>query len=413
MPAAPITIKLRCTSWGQLQSIYQRDLTRGGLFLKSSKPPPVGSEMRIDLTLPSDSLIVLRGRIAEHVPPGGLDGRGPGIDVALETIPQSAMWLIEQALESHAKDVAAKAAKAPKAAPAAPVSAAAPEDAAVEAGRDIADAEDELIDALEQEFQSLRRLNPFQVLGIGYDTTDEQVRASFGELTRRYHPDRFARYQSQEARRYASEIFILVRDAYRRLGNAKARERTLEQIKHKQAGAASRGTRPAAAAPARPTGQPRPASPAPAPAPPAAPPPAARPALSGSELFGNDPAPAPAAVVGAREVEIAADRRATGTRTYSDAEALLDAGEVEQALTVYRAGARTDPGDRAARAGVELCEGLRALAARDRLEAAQRFEAVLELDPTNERAARELADMRRVATAERKGLLARLLGKGG
>ena len=72
--------------------------------------------------------------------------------------------------------------------------------------------------------------------------------------------------------------------------------------------------------------------------------------------------------------------------------------------------ART-PGDRQARAGIELSEGLRALAQRDRLEAAQRFESVLEIDPTNERAARELADMRRLATNERKGLLSRLMGK--
>ena len=45
------------------------------------------------------------------------------------------------------------------------------------------------------------------------------------------------------------------------------------------------------------------------------------------------------------------------------------------------------------------------------LEAAQRFESALEIDPSNERAARELADMRRQATNERKGLLSRLMGK--
>ena len=58
-----------------------------------------------------------------------------------------------------------------------------------------------------------------------------------------------------------------------------------------------------------------------------------------------------------------------------------------------------------------MTEGLLALAQRDRLEAAQRFEAALELDPSNERAARELAEMRRQATNERKGLLSRLMGK--
>ena len=73
--------------------------------------------------------------------------------------------------------------------------------------------------------------------------------------------------------------------------------------------------------------------------------------------------------------------------------------------------AKRQPQDRTYRAGIELCEGLQALAQRDRLEAAQRFEAALELDPSNERAARELADMRRQATNERKGLLSRLMGK--
>ncbi len=90
---------------------------------------------------------------------------------------------------------------------------------------------------------------------------------------------------------------------------------------------------------------------------------------------------------------------------------MIDAGEYDNAISAYQLAARKDPSNRDARAGVELVEGLRALAMRDRLEAAQRFEAVLELDPANERAARELAEMRRSATNERKGLLSRLLGK--
>ena len=75
--------------------------------------------------------------------------------------------------------------------------------------------------------------------------------------------------------------------------------------------------------------------------------------------------------------------------------------------------AKKNPQDRTARAGIELVEGYKALQARDRLEAAQRFEAALEIDPSNERAARELADMRRQATNERKGLLSRLMKKEG
>jgi hypothetical protein len=92
-------------------------------------------------------------------------------------------------------------------------------------------------------------------------------------------------------------------------------------------------------------------------------------------------------------------------------EELLDRGRLDEALAGYRLMTKRHASDRNVRAGIELCEGLLALGARDRLEAAQRFETALEIDPSNERAARELAEMRRLATNERKGLLSRLMGK--
>jgi hypothetical protein len=101
----------------------------------------------------------------------------------------------------------------------------------------------------------------------------------------------------------------------------------------------------------------------------------------------------------------------TDNSDHNALEELLDAGKFDEALAGYKVMAKKQPSDRNFRAGIELCEGLRSLAARDRLEAAQRFEAALEIDPSNERAARELADMRRQATNERKGLLTRLMGK--
>jgi hypothetical protein len=102
---------------------------------------------------------------------------------------------------------------------------------------------------------------------------------------------------------------------------------------------------------------------------------------------------------------------ATESAELAALEDLIDQGRLDEALAGYRLIGKRQAGDRNVRAGVELCEGLLALAARDRLEAAQRFETVLEIDPSNERAARELAEMRRQATNERKGLLSRLMGK--
>ena len=152
MSQGPINIKLQCRSWQQLQNIYRRDLSRHAIFLKSSNPPPVGTSVRIDLTLPTESMIVLNGTIVEHVPAGGLGGRGPGIDIKLATLPQSALWLIETALASAQKQAGVT-----------PATAASGGDAGVDDGQDVLKAEDELTGALTAELAALRRLNPFRV----------------------------------------------------------------------------------------------------------------------------------------------------------------------------------------------------------------------------------------------------------
>ena len=56
---ATLRIKLRCSSWQQLATIYRRDLARSIMFLKASSPPPVGTEVHIDLEMPSGTMIEL------------------------------------------------------------------------------------------------------------------------------------------------------------------------------------------------------------------------------------------------------------------------------------------------------------------------------------------------------------------
>lgn len=439
MAGAAFSIKLRCASWQQLATIYKRDLSRGTMFLKASTQPPLGTIVRIDLELPSATVIELSGTIHEHV----VDAqRGTGVNLKLEPLPTKSVWMIESALAAENKVRAATSAEHSQVAPA-PVRA-----STINDGEDVAAAELELIHALEAEVESLRKLNPFLVLGVGYETSDADVRAAFGELTKRYHPDRFARYQSVKLRQIAAEIFILIRDAYRRLADEKSRQQVVATL----------GTR----APARPQTPPRgmtaaiPPTPSPprkvpdirVPTPPVTPPkvstldiptkqnPHDAPTnqsvksveLAGTELAKSDlalpvesahttRAPQATPPMGSAVTDKLAPRRSgapTGASDVNDAanfDAMLDEGKFDEALAGYRAMQKRLPQDKAVRAGIELCEGMRALAARDRMEAAQRFEAALELDPSNERAARELAEMRRHATNERKGLLSRLMGK--
>jgi len=427
--AGPLSIKLRCTSWQQLATIYRRDLSRGSMFLKASSQPEIGTAVRIDLELPSATVIELAGKIAQHV----VDAqRGTGVELALEPLPTKTIWLIESALAAENT-----------------VRGGAPRDASAQAaevladGGEVAQAEDELIAALEAEAESLKRLNPFLVLALGYEASDGDVRGAFGELTKRYHPDRFARYQSSRLRQLAAEIFILIRDAYRKLADETARSQVRAQLGIKQPRAKTpppvRPTGPMpriivvppkeppkeaakeapketkAEEPPRPTQYDAPTNPSGKSA-----------AIASTQLARPEEllavASAPAHVVDRKSGPVRRPQAATAVMPAqpmpvaagedgNNLDALVDQGKLDEAIAGYRAAAKKNPQDRSARAGIELVEGMRALAARDRLEAAQRFEAALEIDPSNERAARELADMRRQATNERKGLLSRLMGK--
>jgi tetratricopeptide (TPR) repeat protein len=423
--AGPLGIKLRCASWQQLATIYRRDLSRGTMFLKTSSQPPLGTAVRIDLELPSATVIELNGVIDQHV----VDPqRGTGVELKLEPLPTKTVWLIESALSAETAVRAQTASGAPA-------------EPAVEAtsGEGQAEAEDQLIIALEAEAESLKRLNPFLVLGVGYESSDGDVRGAFGELTKRYHPDRFARYQSTRLRQLAAEIFILIRDAYRKLSDEASRAQVRQQL----------GVKPSRAKTPPPIPRPAgnmttgavPVVRVPAPTPPAgnAIPDPPRPTQYDAPTNPSDKSAAIASTQLARPEDQpggvpsahVVDRKSGPVRRPQPATALMpsqqvpiasgddgasydtlvDQGKLDEALAGYRAAAKRNANDRGARAGIELVEGLRALAARDRLEAAQRFEAALEIDPSNERAARELADMRRQATNERKGLLSRLMGK--
>jgi hypothetical protein len=455
MVGAALSIKLRCASWQQLATIYRRDLSKGTMFLKASNQPPIGTLVRIDLELPSATVIELSGVIVQHVTD---PQRGTGVDLKLEPLPTKSVWLIESALaaENKVRAQTGTGSNPVVTSSTGPV-------AAIAEGEDIAAAENDLIRALAAEADSLRKLNPFLVLGVGYETTDSDVRAAFGELTKRYHPDRFARYQSERLRQIAAEIFILIRDAYRKLADEGGRTQAVAAIGKQASNRAPSQPRSATPPMGRPTtggvAKVPPAPPAKAIEPPTKPGPHDAPTnpskataeLAHTELARADqlaavPAAAPTPVrdlksgpvrvvstqtpprgtpvvaippTAAAVEKAAADRKAATAPTgpmpdgseLSTVEALLDDGKLDEALAQYKLLVRKHPNDRGFRAGIELCEGLRALVARDRLEAAQRFETALEIDPSNERAARELADMRRQATNERKGLLSRLMGK--
>lgn len=385
MPGSPISVKLRCQSWQQLAAIHSRDLSRNAFFLKTSTPPALGRAVRISLTLPSGSTVELVGKIDRHIKPKELDGRGPGIDVALGEVPASTLWLLESALKSAGLEPGTEI-------PITPINPTAiPGDPNIESGDKWIAAERDLIKALWGELTSMPKLNPFQLLQVSYDADTQQVRTAFGELSKKYHPDRFARFESFEIRELSSEVFILVRDAYRLISTSTGRSKVLAGLDLSQSVAAVKA--PSATSPQSPPPVPMsvPHAPLPSVATPASEPVA--PARS-SPATGTPPP----------SLEENPDKLAVGL-------SLIEAGNYDSARKVLTLASRRDRSDNQLKGALELVEGLLALASGDRMEAGQRFEVALDLDPANERAAREIAEMRRFSTGQRRGLLSKLMEK--
>lgn len=521
----PLYLKLRCTSWSQVAALYRRDLSKGRLFLQTNKAVPPGAPIRIDLALPSDSIVALKGVVsAPHERPN--DEIREGIFVTLEPIPQSALWMIETALSTRREMSIAGEAFAKL---------------GIELKNDEnAAAEQEVLSALDKEYVTLKKSNPFQILGVSYGATEEHIHAAFAQATKTYHPDRYAKFASTRVRQLAADIFLLIRDAYQSLQTDEARRQAASAARppapravpalsqppsNQQSGMLSMPPRridipvmppapavgaaldpptplrhtpipkeaslpgvglprlpsPAAVVGKAPAATPRPipdlvtsrvkAPPMPPPGAPTTPSPnapstraATSPAVPRIQPSSAkvEPSPAttlehpsvapptvipgraptvqqaavapPTVVPGrapTRQAEaVVAPTELPGARAAapmavasnptaptamptrgSAADGYLDSGDYDKALALYRAALRANPTDENALAGVELAEGYKALGMRDRLEAAQRFEAVLEIDPSNERAARALADMRTAAANERKGMMSKLMGK--
>lgn len=447
MSKSPLSVKLACRSWQQLSAIYARDLCRNAFFLKTKKPPPIGTQVRISLTLPSDTSVEFNGSISKIVDADGLGGRGPGVDITLLKLSHSVMWLVESALSSAGMTPELSLSNGSNAKPDSTkaIGTQAP-DSEMSEGSAVVDAEAELIDSLESELDSIAKWNPFQRLNLEYNTTDQAVRSAFGDLSKKYHPDRFTRYQNPKIRELAGELYLLLRDAYRHIAKEPDRVALLAKIKPSALPPTTTPAAPpttpaallntAARRAAAPTKGPPP-TPEVASARKVAAPTKGPPLPPTLDVNSSEPPGPKIPDLAAKVTRVGSSRRNTpgiGSEIFDnvqqssvsplpDNEAedvspkvalalrMLEGGQYEQAMQLLKIELRKNPDDLDAQVGVELAAGRLALVSGDRMEAGQRFEAALDIDPTNERAAREIAEMRRHVTSQRRGLLSKLMKK--
>lgn len=92
-------VEVRVASQVAFRASYLRDLSMGGLFVRSRQPLPRGAEVVVELQVEAQPAVRLRGEVMrqEHAP----DGTPRGFGVRFSTVDAETKQALEQILEAH------------------------------------------------------------------------------------------------------------------------------------------------------------------------------------------------------------------------------------------------------------------------------------------------------------------------
>jgi len=183
-------VRVRCRSWSDFRTLYTRDISRGGMFLRTATPLLAGTAVQLVLSLPDGRDIELRGKVVHVVPPG-THGRPAGMGLRFSDMSEERRAQIEALLRTVAP-----------------------------AGDD--HGTDPVLRQLLQELSRLRQASADVALRVSPDADPDVVRKAYLHLAKRTHPDLYCRYPGEGIQEAASEVFYLIRRAYERMRAASA-----------------------------------------------------------------------------------------------------------------------------------------------------------------------------------------------
>src|SRR5438105_4669899 len=198
------------------------------------------STVEADVTPISPAQAFLLSRVGDTLTATELCRRAPDPEAAeKDVLGLLSAGLLDWALPAPAAQVPAPRRGAEPAAPVAPRPAAAPAPSPAASAA--------LRREVEEAHAALRRANPFQVLGLGPEASDTDVRQAFARLARRYHPDAQRDPAMADLRPKLVDLFVAVSDAQAALKDPATRERHARSL-------LARGTSgaPSASAPSAP-----------------------------------------------------------------------------------------------------------------------------------------------------------------
>lgn len=87
----------------------------------------------------------------------------------------------------------------------------------------------ELIEKLNSILSNFVDKNYFEILGVGLNSSADEIKNSYFHLAREYHPDRLGRV-SVEVKKKADEVFVIITSAYHTLSDHPSREEYLSSL---------------------------------------------------------------------------------------------------------------------------------------------------------------------------------------
>ncbi len=220
------TLKVKCATWDQVEAFYaQKVRSDGRLPMRVPFAVHVGDRVTMALQLPSDLVVSIDGDVIQAEP--AADGKRSAVVLAVHgmtpELRQRLAALVEEARaggQSSGELSPPPVDEPPAAQPAdAPVNELVPPPPPLDAGA-VSSEERGVFAALEADLRQMREGAAHEVLGVAWDAGVPAIRGAYFVLTKRYHPDIYARYRSRPILDLAQEIFILINRAYDRMRDA-------------------------------------------------------------------------------------------------------------------------------------------------------------------------------------------------
>jgi uncharacterized protein (TIGR02266 family) len=99
--AVAVPVRLRLPTWKHVEILVTRDMSRGGMFLRSSRPLEVGTQLDLVLEPPEGESVSFPAEVVHVVPPGA---EGPsGMGLRFLEIPAAALAALDRLLVTHSR----------------------------------------------------------------------------------------------------------------------------------------------------------------------------------------------------------------------------------------------------------------------------------------------------------------------